>query len=297
MRACAYACVCWCMSYIFKGSSLLPFILTLPEITHLHKSIIFSSEIAATAASNDKCSLYSFCFPPFSFIFFISCTCDTNTVRLIPLNAPRPHRYPPPVSCPPTAAAASHVNMSQCTPLHSVTNTDISSAWHYTPPLKRSKSHSREYKTRAHRWAVAMAKVIWHWIVSEIETRWSCCLQSRQASEREWVKERRREWGKKKSLSVPLFNPEPPAAFSSLSESLFLGLGSLLYPGTLRALCDCGDKETALTKVCKHIHGSAGHLESMATDKFNPRLFCRSGSTTILCPLLVKSRNKKIPLL
>lgn len=66
---------------------------------------------------------------------------------------------------------------------------------------------------------------------------------------------------KRKSLSVPLFNPKPPVAFSFLAESLFLGLDSQLHPGTLRALCDSGDKEEAATKVSKHTHCTATHLE------------------------------------
>lgn len=91
----------------------------------------------------------------------------------------------------------------------------------------------------------------------------------------------------KKNLFLFLFSIlSPPVAFSSLSESLFLGLDSPLHPGTVWALCDSGDKEEAVTKVSKHSYGTATHLEKMSTDKFNPCLFYK-GSSSELCCLVI----------
>lgn len=59
---------------------------------------------------------------------------------------------------------------------------------------------------------------------------WYCCLR------------------KKKILSV--LSPLQPSA---LYPSPFSGFDSLLGPGTLRALCDSGDKQVAVTKFSKHI--------------------------------------------
>lgn len=65
----------------------------------------------------------------------------------------------------------------------------------------------------------------------------------------------------KENLSLFLSSILSPPSPSALSESLFLGLDSQLHPGTLRALCDSGDKEEAATKVSKHTHCTATHLE------------------------------------
>lgn len=95
---------------------------------------------------------------------------------------------------------------------------------------------------------------------------------------------------KKKNLFLFLFSIlSPPVAFSSLSESLFLGLDYPLHPGTLWALCDSGDKEQAVTKVSKHSYSAATHLEKMSTDKFNPCLFYK-GSSFELCCLVTGNR-------
>lgn len=201
----------------------------------------------------------------FIFIFhFLRRTWDTNTLRLIPVCAPDLL----------SSHLRGHADMSRCNVLH--TDRHLYETWarydasseKIEKPQPGIQKHKRtpellqwqSYLTLNH---------FWDWDTLVILPA---------------VDEEKKKKKRKKNLFLFLFSIlSPPVAFSSLSESLFLGLDSPLHPGTLWALCDPGDKEEAVTKVSKHSYGAATHLEKMSTDKFNPCLFCKGISSELCC--------------
>lgn len=248
-----FPCVYFCLlSWVDQHSSLLPVRSSSrpslpPRITRqICKNTLLISRQKWQPPPMTSAPRIPFFPPRFSFSFFISCSAPETQILAHCSPSVLPTLFPPTYVATPTCQLCTHPHTHTQTHTNTVyicTVTDIdrdSISNHVIlwGEYIRKQQTCLTTQTQVH---LNLLQCLCYLTQnhSEIETCWSSCLQITKKKN-----------GSPFSLLYSILSS--PHRLQLFIESVFSGLDSLLHPGTLRALCDSGDKEVAVTKVSKH---------------------------------------------